>query len=123
MKILVVEDNADLQVIYRGLFEGAGHEVRLSSDGQAGIADAVEFKPDVVLLDILMPEMDGLEFLQALRNETSISPTVIVCSNLSEQIDIDRALGAGAHFYLRKSDYVGNDLLVAVEELYRQHTD
>jgi DNA-binding response OmpR family regulator len=121
VKILIVEDNMDLQTIYKELFETAGHTVRVSNDGLAGITDAVDFKPDVVLLDILMPEMDGMEFLQALRENTSISPVVIVCSNLSEQIDIDRALGAGAHYYLRKSDYVGADLLKAVEKLYGEH--
>ena len=78
----------------------------------------VEFQPDVVILDLMMPEMDGYEFLTALHNNTSMNPFVVVCSNLSQKADIDRALASGANTYLRKSDYVGADLVNAVQEAY-----
>jgi len=119
VKIHIIDDNPDIRAIYEGLFNEAGYEVRVSGDGLSGISDVVDFKPDIVLLDILMPEMSGYEFLQALRKSTSIAPLVIACSNLSEQIDIDRALRAGAHFYLRKSDFVGKNLVEEVERLYK----
>jgi DNA-binding response OmpR family regulator len=121
MKILIVEDNKDLQSIYEGLFMAAGHDVKVSGNGLIGITDAVDYQPDTVLLDIMMPEMNGNEFLKALRNNTSISPVVIVCSNLSQQFDIDTALVNGAHFYLRKSDFTGDVLVKEVERLYQQH--
>lgn len=121
MKILIVEDNTDLQDIYGGLFTAAGHTVDGAVNGLEGIVKAVDFNPDIVLLDLMMPEMNGYEFLKALRNNTSISPFVIVVSNLSQQSDIDIAKANGAHEYLRKSDYVGETLVKEVERLYAQY--
>lgn len=121
MKLLIIEDNQDIQTIFKNNFEAAGHQVSVSSDGLNGITDAVEFQPDVVMLDILMPEMNGYDFLTALRDNTSMKLFVIVCSNLSQQKDIDQAYEAGADAYLRKSDYVGSALVKQVEALYTQH--
>lgn len=118
MKILIVEDNTDLQDIYGGLFTAAGHQVDGAVNGLDGIVKAVDFKPDIILLDLMMPEMNGYEFLKALRDNTSISPFVIVVSNLSGQADIDVAKANGAHAYLRKSDFVGETLVKEVERLY-----
>lgn len=118
MKIQIVEDNADLRGLYELLFKNAGYEVKTSMNGLEGVTDIVDFQPNVVLLDIMMPEMDGYKFLEALSNNTSLSPVIIVCSNLTEQVDIDRALSHGAHFYLRKSDYIGEELVKAVVAAY-----
>lgn len=120
MKILIIEDNKDLQVIFKNNFEAAGHQVKISGDGLNGITDAVEFEPDVVILDLLMPEMNGYDFLSALKNNTSMNPYVIACSNLSQQKDVDRAYESGADAYLRKSDYVGEDLVKEVQRLYSE---
>lgn len=120
MKVLIVEDNTDLQDIYGGLFTTAGHEVGGALNGLDGIVKAIDFKPDVILLDLMMPEMSGYEFLKALRDNTSITPFVIVVSNLSQQSDIDIAKANGAHHYLRKSDFVGETLVKEVERLYAE---
>lgn len=121
MRIHIIEDNIDLQGIFESTFGAAGHEVQVSSDGLSGITDTVEFKPDVVLLDLMMPELDGFGFLSALKNNTSMRPLVVVCSNLGQQSDIDKATAAGADAYLRKSDYVGDALVKAVEKAYEEH--
>lgn len=122
MKILIIEDNKDLQTIYKDLFTQAGYEVLMSDNGLAGITDAVEVLPDIILLDIMIPELDGYDFLSALKNNTSMRPLVIVCSNLSQQADIDRAMESGADAYLKKSDYIGADLVKAVENLYNNRS-
>lgn len=118
MKVYIVEDNVDLQAIYRGVFSEAGHEVAVASDGLTAISEIADVCPDVVLLDIMMPEMDGFEFLQALNDNTSMKTCVIVCSNLSSQQDINKAMSNGASAYLQKSDYVGDELVQAVQEAY-----
>ena len=118
MKIQLIEDNEDLRNIYTQLFESAGHTVASNDNGLNGITAMVEYQPDAVLLDIMMPEMDGYEFLSALKNNTSMEPMVIACSNLSQQIDIDRALTSGADAYLKKSDYLDDSLVTKVEQLY-----
>lgn len=118
MKLHIVEDDNSLREIYSTLFSTAGHEVKASSNGLDAISEIAEFQPDAVLLDIMMPEMDGYSFLDALINNTSLSPVIIICSNLSDQTDIDRAMTRGADYYLRKSDYVGNQLVDAVTAAY-----
>ena len=104
--------------MYQVLFQSEGHEVRTSSNGLNAITDAVDYRPDVVLLDIMMPELNGFGFLDALNNNTSLHPVVIVFSNIGEQIQIDRALERGADAYLQKSDYSGAELLDAVNRVY-----
>jgi len=122
MKLLIVEDNKDLQDIYTGLFTSAGYEVSTADNGLDGIVKTADINPEIVLLDLMMPEMSGYEFLRALRDNTSVSPFVIVVSNLSQQADIDVAKANGAHEYLRKSDFVGDDLVKEVERLYSNRT-
>lgn len=118
MKVLIVEDNKDLQDIYTGLFTAAGYEVSTADNGLDGIVKVVDIQPEIVLLDLMMPEMSGYDFLNALRDNTSVTPFVIVVSNLSQQADIDVAKANGAHEYLRKSDFVGDELVAEVQRLY-----
>lgn len=120
MKLLIIDDDKNLQIIYRQLFLAAGHEVQTSNDGLSGISSAVDFQPDVILLDLMMPEMDGFEFISTLKNNTSMSPMIVVCSNLSQQSDIDQAYRAGADSYLKKSDFIGTTLVEAVEKVFNE---
>lgn len=115
-KILIIEDDEDLQQIYKYFFENGGYTVKISSDGLAGITDIVDYAPDVVLLDIMMPEMNGFEFLEALKNNTSIQVPVIVVSNLTQDQEKQKAIAIGADLYLIKSDYEGTDLVVTVDK-------
>lgn len=120
-KIFIVEDNADIRQIYQLRFEVAGFKVVSSENGLDFITRIAEEKPDAVLLDLMLPEMDGFTVLQTLRNnfETSgIKDTKIIAwSNLSEDSDIQKALSMGANYYLRKSDYEGDDLVTKVKDL------
>lgn len=115
-KILVVEDNPDLQQLYQLAFEAGGYEVKISGNGLTGITDVVDYAPDIVLLDIMMPEMNGFEFLEALSNNTSIKIPVIVVSNLTQEQEKQKALENGAAMYLIKSDYEGPDLVAKLDE-------
>jgi DNA-binding response OmpR family regulator len=119
-KILIVEDNLDLCEIYRLSFEAAEFVVKIALEGLNGIVEVVDFQPDVVLLDLMMPQMNGYEFLQALKDNTSMDVTVIVCSNLSQEVDIKKALNVGADYYLKKSDFDGPSLVAKVQELLRK---
>ena len=110
-KILIVEDNEDLQQIYKFSFESGGYEVKISGNGLIGITEIVDYRPDVVLLDIMMPEMNGFEFLEALKNNTTITVPVVVVSNLTQEQEKQKAMANGADLYLIKSDYEGPDLV------------
>ncbi len=115
-KVLIVDDNEDIRVIFTAAFEDAGYEVFTSKDGLWGITDVIEINPTVIVLDIMMPEMSGYDFLRNLKNNTSISAPVIVVSNLSQQKDKDEAIESGADLCLTKSDYSGAELVDAVNK-------
>lgn len=116
-KILIVEDNQDLCYIYKESFEAAGFEVRVSPQGLDGIVQALEFHPELILLDLMMPQMDGYEVLSAIRKNSSLDVVIVVCSNLGQQADIDRAMELGADHYLSKSDYRPKALVKKINEI------
>lgn len=127
MKLFIVEDNADLREIFRLRFAAAGFEVAASENGLDFLTRVQEEKPDVILLDLMLPEMDGFAVLKSMRENFDKSNTpnvkIIAWSNLSEDTDIQKALSGGANYYLRKSDYEGDDLVIKVKELLNKKTE
>ena len=114
---MIIEDNKDLQDIYKHSFEKYGYEVVVKGDGLEGVMSVVEIMPDVILLDLMMPGMDGFGFLKKLKEIESISIPVIVCSNISDVDTINRALKEGAEAVLLKVDYSGKQLVDKVTGL------
>lgn len=108
---MIIEDDKSLQDIYTINFEAAGYEVMIEGDGLSGISEVVEKQPDIILLDVMMPNMDGFDFLRVMKENTSIHIPVVVCSNLSDQATHDKALIAGATAVLLKVDYSGKELV------------
>lgn len=113
-KVLIIEDNIDLQEIYKIYFQDAWFDVFQKLNGLGGIAQLVELKPNIVLLDIMIPQMNGFEVLEVIKNQSSINIPIIVCSNLSQQSDIDKAFQSGADEYIRKSDFDGKQIVERV---------
>lgn len=114
-KVLIIDDNEDIRLIYSTSFEQAGYKVFTSKDGLAGITDIIEINPTVIVLDLLMPEMDGYEFISNLRNNTSFKSPVIVTSSFPDEDKKQEALKRGANLYLVKSDYSGEELVNTVD--------
>lgn len=117
---MIIEDDKSLQEIYKINFEVAGFDVVIEADGLSGISAVVEKKPDIILLDIMMPNMDGFAFLRAVKENTSISVPVVVCSNLSDKETYDKAFAAGASAVLLKVDYSGKELVQKIEGILMQ---
>lgn len=117
LKVLIIEDNEDLNEMFKTAFEEKGYDVEISLNGMDGITKAPEFDPDVILLDIMMPQMDGYEVLQALKNNSSLKAKVVINSNLEQDKDADKALKLGADLYLKKSEYTPFEAVEKVEEL------
>ena len=103
-KIMIIEDNIELSEQYKLKLELEGFLVLTSPDGEQGLIMAAEERPDVILLDILMPNMDGFEVLRAIKNNTSLSSIIIIVSNLSGPEQLQKAKQLGANDYLVKSD-------------------
>ncbi|QQS58766.1 response regulator transcription factor [Candidatus Peregrinibacteria bacterium] len=118
-KILIIEDNEDLVELYKTAFSAEGFDVRSKGNGMDGIVQAPEFRPDVILLDIMMPQMDGFEVLSAIRNNSSMNVFIAINSNLSRQQDIDLAKRLGANVYLQKSEYGPTELVEKIQSLLK----
>lgn len=114
-KVLIIDDNEDIRLIYSTSFEQAGYKVFTSKDGLAGITDIIEINPTVIILDLKMPEMDGYEFISNLRNNTSFKSPVVVTSSYPDEDKKQEALKRGANLYLVKSDYSGEELVNTVD--------
>jgi CheY-like chemotaxis protein len=98
--------------VIRHIAQDAGFDVLEAGDGEAGLALALERRPDVVLLDLQMPHMDGFAMLAALTHAANPMPPVIVCTSKSLTLDQKRSLAA-AHAILPKHD-VSRDGLTAL---------
>src|SRR3989344_7810505 len=114
-KILVVEDEEILLTALKEELLTGGYEVEGAGDGVEGLEKVKTFKPGLILLDLLMPKMDGMEMLQKLKadQETRDVPVVIL-TNLSDYEKISEALSLGAMDYLVKANYKLEDLLEKV---------
>lgn len=85
-KIALIEDNAVISQMYRMKFESEGFEVKLAINGEDGVALVKDFQPDIILLDMQMPIMNGAEALKKIRNlDTAKDTPVIVLTNLGEE--------------------------------------
>ena len=86
IKIAIVEDDQAISQMYRIKFEAEGYEVETAENGKLGLALAEEMRPDIILLDIMMPEMDGAEMLEKMRQtDWGAKIKVIVLTNMGEQ--------------------------------------
>jgi CheY-like chemotaxis protein len=104
-KILIVEDNPDLIDIYTHMLEKGGFAVLQAHNGAEGTTMAQEQKPDLILLDILMPEMTGFEVLAVLKNsEKTKAIPIFMITNLSSPQEMAKAKKLGADKYLIKTD-------------------
>ena len=117
-KILVVEDDAVLQTALSDYLVSENFEVARASDGEEGIALAKSEKPDLVLLDIVLPKKDGYEVLRELKaaEETHRTPIVLL-TNLGNISDVEKALELGATTYLVKADYKLEEVTAKIKEI------
>lgn len=115
-KILIVEDNVDLQNILKISFETEWFKVAQSLDWLKWLIDMVEENPDIILLDVMMPEMDGFEVLNAIKNNSSYKNPIIVCSNMSYEQFVENPSSKYADLFLKKSDYDWEEIVEKVIE-------
>lgn len=116
-RILVVDDEPDILLLHRLNLESAGHEVLLAADGIKALDRIDADRPDAVVLDVMMPALDGWGVLDALRARPD-APPVLVVSAKSAQDDIDRAIASGAAAYLAKP-FEADTLIAAVASLLK----
>lgn len=117
-KILFIEDESALQRAASHVLIEDGFELLSALDGLSGLSMAREQQPDLILLDLILPKMDGFAVLEALKKDTATQHIpVIVLSNLEGGSDIERALSLGATTYLVKTNYRLEEVVTKIKEV------
>ncbi len=117
-RILIAEDEADMAMGLRDNLQFEGYEVIVVSDGEEAVRSAAEQSPDLILLDIMMPKMDGLAACQRIRQSGFMVPILMLTAK-SQEIDIVRGLEAGADDYITKPFSV-RELLARIKAALRR---
>lgn len=120
-KILIVEDDKILSDAYTLILEKHGHNVQVAANGKAGLKAVNTFSPDIILLDIFMPEMDGLEFLKAYNPaEKAPDVSIVILSNTGDEKKVQKAVEMGAYKYIVKAQATPDELALLVNHLVKK---
>lgn len=117
-KVLLVEDDNNLREIYQARLQAEGYEISSAQDGEQALVVAKDFKPDLIISDVMMPKISGFEMLDILRNTAGLEHTrVIMLTALSQAEDQSRADSLGADRYLVKSQVTLEDIIKAAHDI------
>ena len=116
-KILLVEDDDALASVYQTRLQAEGFDLKRVPNGEDALAAALEYKPDLILLDVMMPKVSGFDVLDILRNTPeTINVKVIMLTALSQDADKERAESLGVDDYLVKSQVVIADVVDRIKQ-------
>ncbi len=116
--ILLVEDDTFLANIYKTKFEMEGFKVTHADNGESGYQGAGKYKPDIILLDILLPKMDGFAVLKKLKEDDAVKDIpVILLTNLGQKDDVEKGLELGAVDYLIKAHFKPSETVSKVNKI------
>lgn len=116
-RILLVEDDDALASVYLVRLEAEGFDVRRVANGEDALAAAISYKPDLVLLDVMMPKVSGFDVLDILRNTPETANLkIIILTALSQESDKQRAVQLGVDDYLVKSQVVITDVIERIKQ-------
>ena len=119
-KILFIEDEAALQEAFGEVLKQAGYKVVMALDGEIGLRLAKSEKPDLILLDLVLPKLHGFEVLKELKKEKETEDIpVIVLTNLEKVEDVEKAIELGAKTYLVKTQYNLEEVIVKIRKIIK----
>jgi len=118
--ILFIEDESALQKTFGEILKQEGYEMISALDGETGLRLAKSEKPDLILLDLILPKMHGFDVLKKIKEDKEIKNIpVIVLTNLEDIKDVDRAIGLGATTYLVKAQYSLEEIVEKIKNALR----
>lgn len=120
--ILIIEDDFFISDMYRLLFMKKGYDVITAGDGEEGLSKARSTKVDIILLDIMMPKMNGIDVLKALRDPKSNTKntSVFLLTNLGQENIIKEAFKIGAQGYLMKANLLPQQVVSQIEDYFAE---
>lgn len=119
-RILIVDDEPNIVLALEFLMQKEGYEVRIAEDGEIALKEMLSFKPDLVILDVMMPKVDGFEVCQRIRTEQSNSEVIILMLTAKgREVEIEKGLQMGADLYVTKP-FSTRELVQKVKETLTQ---
>lgn len=117
-KILIIEDDPFLLSMYVTKLEANGYEVSSEENGEKGVEVIKKEKPDLILLDILLPGKDGFEILEEVKKDDELKDMpIILLTNLGQRRDIEKGLELGAVDYLIKAHFTPSEVITKIENV------
>ena len=118
IKVLIIEDDSYISEMYKIKFESSDFEVISASDGVAGLKILEKEKPDIILLDIIMPKKDGFSVLKEIKGNPALEKIpVILLTNLGQRENIEKGLELGAADYIIKAHFTPSEIVKKVREV------
>ena len=123
-KILIVDDEKDLSSIYKTSLEAEGFEVQYCDNAETALQVAREFRPDLILLDLMMPRLSGFEAIELFRSTPETSATkIVIFSALTQPEDMAKATERGADDYIVKSSLSFLEVVARIKQLINPPSD
>lgn len=120
-KILIIEDDRYISKMYQLKLSLEGYVVQVADNGRLGVDKVKEFMPDIILLDILMPELDGFEVLQIIKSDENTKDIpVLIMSNLGQEDHIQKGMEMGAVGYIVKSQFTPSKVVETIKEIIKK---
>lgn len=116
-KILIIEDDSFISDMYKIKLESEGYEVFVAPDGVQGLEAAAKVKPELILLDVVMPKMDGFTVLENLKKNPEVADIpVVMLTNLGQKDSVEKGLKLGAQDYIIKAHFTPLEVVEKVKE-------
>jgi DNA-binding response OmpR family regulator len=120
-KILIVEDDPFLSEMYSTKLTQEKFEVELAIDGKEAVKKAMELKPDLILLDIVLPKMDGFEVITELKKDPQLrNIQIIALTNLGQKEEVEKGLKLGADDYIVKAHFTPTEVINKVKQIIKK---
>ncbi len=117
-KVLVVEDDKFLRELIAQKLSREGHDVKEAVDGEDGLVKVKEERPDIILLDLILPGIDGFEVLAKIKEDPAVEDIpVVILSNLGQRDDVERGLKLGAVDFLIKAHFTPGEIIEKIEKV------
>lgn len=117
-KILIIEDDPFLSEMYAAKLSQENFQAELAVDGKEGLKKIQSCKPDLILLDIVLPKMDGFEILKKLKQDPKLKKIpVVLLTNLGQKNEVEKGLALGADEYIIKAHFTPTAVVAKVKEI------
>ncbi len=119
-KVLIIDDDPFIADMYVIKFKDERFDVQTARNGKDGLKKIVEFDPDIILIDVVMPDMDGFHVLEELKKRGGKPRKIIMLTNLGQKEDVERGISLGATDYMVKAHFTPSEVLERVRGLLQK---